>query len=144
MSIHFSPSLLAFYDSDVNPTIPEDAIQISHEVRDDVLALCSMGAMELAASAEGLPIAIARLQPVEVPGSVTMRQARLALLEAGKLTAVEAAIAAMESPQREAAQIEWEYATTVDRGSQFLQGLASALGMDDDELDQLFILAADK
>ena len=82
--------------------------------------------------------------PTPVPQSVTMRQARLALLEAGRLQAVGAAIAALPSPQREAAQIEWEYAANVERASPFLQGLASALSMDENELDQLFILAAGK
>lgn len=78
------------------------------------------------------------------PHSVTMRQARLALLEAGKLAAVNAAIAAMPSPQKEAAQIEWEFAATVDRDSPFLQGLAPALQLDEVQLDALFMLAGSK
>lgn len=73
-----------------------------------------------------------------------MRQARLALLEAGRLAAVNAAIAAMPSPQKEAAQIEWEFASHVERQSPFLQGLAAAINLDGADLDQLFILAASK
>ena len=47
-----------------------------------------------------------------------MRQARLALLQAGLLDQVETALASIpDEVQRKAAQIEWEYATTVDRGS---------------------------
>jgi hypothetical protein len=71
-----------------------------------------------------------------------MRQARLALLQAGKLAAVDAAIAALPSPAKEAAQIEWEYATEVKRDSQLVTQLAPSLGLDDAALDALFIAAA--
>lgn len=78
-----------------------------------------------------------------IPQSVTMRQARLALLSAGFLDAVDAAIAAMpEGPQRKAAQIEWEYAQTVDRASSFTQQLAAGLGLTDAQMDDLFTQAA--
>ena len=73
---------------------------------------------------------------------VTMRQARLALLTAGKLSAVTAAIAALPSPHKEAAQIEWEYAATVDRSSDFVQTMAAALQLDEKALNELFEQAA--
>ena len=69
---------------------------------------------------------------------VTPRQARLALLEAGKLADVDAALATLPSPQKEAAQIEWEYATEVQRGSALIASLGPALGLDDDAVDALF------
>lgn len=77
-----------------------------------------------------------------VPQSVTMRQARLALLGAGKLSAVDAAIAGLSSPQKEAAQIEWDYSSVVERNRPFVQLLAPALGLSDTDVDQLFITAA--
>ncbi|MCB2052282.1 MAG: hypothetical protein KDE63_12720 [Novosphingobium sp.] len=77
-----------------------------------------------------------------VPQVVSMRQARLALLAAGSLAAVDAAIAALPSPQKEAAQIEWEYATEVQRDSALIASLAPALGMDDAAIDALFVAAA--
>lgn len=77
-----------------------------------------------------------------VPHSVTMRQARLALLNDGKLQAISDAIAALPSPQKEEAQIEWEYAQTVDRDAAFLMSVASAIGLDDAALDTLFTQAA--
>ena len=81
--------------------------------------------------------------PPIVITSVTMRQGRLALLQAGKLDLVEAAIAAIEDPvQRKAASIEWEYAATIDRNSPFTQQLAAGLDLTDEQLDQLFILAS--
>lgn len=74
---------------------------------------------------------------------VTMRQARLALLGAGHLAGVDAAIAAItDDMQRQAAQIEWEYAQTVDRNAPFTQTLALALGLSDADLDALFTAAA--
>jgi len=77
-----------------------------------------------------------------VPQSVTMRQARLALHAAGLLTSVDAAIAAMDEPDKTAAQITWEFAQTVDRGFGMVPQLASALGMTETQIDDLFIAAA--
>lgn len=78
-----------------------------------------------------------------VPTIVTMRQARLALLQAGLLSQVEAAIAAIEDPvQRQAVQIEWEYATEVDVTHPWVQALTTALGLSEAQLDALFTLAA--
>ncbi|ASJ79181.1 hypothetical protein P26059A_0029 [Curvibacter phage P26059A] len=79
------------------------------------------------------------------PKSVTMRQARLALLEAGYYSSVQTAINAIEDPIiRQASQIEWEYAATVDRNSSFTQGMANALGLTEQDMDNLFMLAWSK
>ena len=76
------------------------------------------------------------------PHEVTMRQARLALLAAGKLAGVEAAIASMPEPQRTAASIEWEYSNDLQRNNPFVAQLGAALGLDDAGIDALFIAAA--
>ena len=80
--------------------------------------------------------------PQPVPPAVTMRQARLALLGAGLLAGVDAAIDSLPSPQKEAARIEWEYATEVQRSSGLVPMMRVALGLDDAALDALFIGAA--
>lgn len=81
--------------------------------------------------------------PPPAPAVVTMRQARLALLGAGLLDSVTAAIAAIpDTAQRRAAEIEWEYAQTVDRASPFTQQLAFGLGLTSEQLDSLFTQAA--
>lgn len=90
---------------------------------------------------------IIKIDPVlakpPVPQTVTMRQARLALLGTGLLDDVDAAIAAIQdTTQRRAAEIEWEYAQTVDRTSTFTQQLAGGLGLNDAQLDQLFTEAS--
>lgn len=77
-----------------------------------------------------------------VPQEVTMRQARLALAEAGLLPAVDAAIAGMTEPQRTAALIEWEYSGTVQRDKPLVLALASSLGLTEAQLDELFSRAA--
>jgi hypothetical protein len=79
---------------------------------------------------------------VEVPLFVYMRQARLSLLQANKLQDVENAIAALPSPQKEIAQIEWEYATEVRRNSSLVYVLISMLNMTELEVDALFIAAS--
>ena len=74
---------------------------------------------------------------------VTMRQARLALLQSNLLFQVEAAIAAIEDAgQRQAVQIEWEYAAEVNRAHPWVQSLAAALGLTAEALDALFEQAA--
>lgn len=80
--------------------------------------------------------------PVPVPQSVTMRQARLALHAAGLLSGVDAAIASLEEPAKTVAQIEWEYASTVERNAGLIPAMATALGMTEQQIDDLFIAAA--
>ena len=92
--------------------------------------------------AELSPEQIEANQKALVPSSVTMRQARLALLGAGLLAGVDAAIDSLPSPQKEAARIEWEYASEVQRNSGLVPMMGVALGIDDATLDALFIGAA--
>lgn len=73
-----------------------------------------------------------------VPDSVSPRQARLALLSIGKLSAVEQALASIPGPQGEAARIDWEYATEVQRNSPLIDALAPALGLTSGQIDDLF------
>ncbi len=90
--------------------------------------------------AEAIRDANKPIQPV--PQSVTMRQARLALLQAGKLQAVNNAIASMTGPQGEAARIEWDYSNEVKRDQLLTISLAQSIGMTESEMDALFIEAA--
>lgn len=74
--------------------------------------------------------------------SVTMRQARLALLSIGKLEAVSAAINALPEPKRTAANIEWDYAASVEKSSPLIQSLAPQIGITESDLTDLFNAAA--
>lgn len=90
--------------------------------------------------AEAETIRAANAPTSTVPQSVTMRQARLALLSARLLDDVDAAIATIPDPTtKKAAEIEWEYAQTVDRSSPFTQLLAGGLGLSSEQLDSLFL-----
>ena len=77
-----------------------------------------------------------------IPTSVTMRQARLALLGAGLLPTVNNAIAAMPGVEGEAARIDWEFAGTVERNSPLVTGLSASLSLSAAQLDALFTAAA--
>lgn len=76
--------------------------------------------------------------PSKVPQVVTMRQARLALLNATLLQAVIAAVDAIPGTQGNAAKIEWEYAQEVRRDSMLVAYIATALSLTDAQLDELF------
>lgn len=80
--------------------------------------------------------------PPVVPQTVSMRQARLALLGAGLLAKVDQLVANLPDPPREAAIQEWEYSSEVRRDSTFIASLAPALGLTEAQIDQLFINAA--
>lgn len=73
--------------------------------------------------------------PIE---AITMRQARLALLGAGLLDKVNAAVVAAGP----AAGIEWEYAQEIRRDSPLIAQLADGLGLDSATIDSLFMKAS--
>lgn len=70
--------------------------------------------------------------------AITMRQARLQLLAIGKLAEVDAAVAGMGTE----AQIEWEYATEVQRSNPLVAGIQQLLEWTDEQLDTYFREAA--
>ena len=78
--------------------------------------------------------------PPAVQAAVTPRQIRLALIEIGLYDAATAAI----SSAGQAAMIEWEYATQIERGHPLVAAMAAALGRSEQDIDNLFILAATK
>lgn len=92
---------------------------------------------------EDKPYVTDPVPPAEVK-SVTMRQARLALLQVGKLSEVETAIENLEEPSRTMAKIEWEYSQEVHRDKDLVKFLAPSLGLSEEDLNQLFTLAATK
>lgn len=77
-----------------------------------------------------------------VPESVSRRQAKRALLDAGLLHLVDTAIAGMPSPQRERAEIDWAEAVEFRRDSPLVAFLGASLGLTSAQIDALFIAAA--
>lgn len=78
-----------------------------------------------------------------VPEAITPRQAKIALLHAGLLDDVETAISAIpDETTRRIAQIEWEYAQEVRRDWPLLVAVAGQMGLADEQVDDLFRIAA--
>lgn len=73
-----------------------------------------------------------------VPDVITPRQCRIMLAHHGLLSKVEAAVSNMD----EATKITWEYAVEFRRDHAMLTAMAAQLGMSDEQLDQLFMAAA--
>lgn len=80
----------------------------------------------------------AHLAAPVVPQSVTPRQIRLALYEIGLRQQVEDYVNSQDITVKDS----WNFATTIERTNPLILACKSALGKTDEELDQLFILAA--
>ena len=72
-----------------------------------------------------------------VPQVITMRQARLQLLEVGLLDNVEAIVALDRK-----SQIEWEYASEVYKQSPLIESVKGALNLTDKQIDEMFVEAS--
>jgi hypothetical protein len=80
--------------------------------------------------------------PPPVPQSVSMAQARLALIGAGLFSAIDAGLKALPEPQRTTALTAWEYAPNVSRNGALVTTLAGQFGLTEAQLDGLFTAAA--
>ena len=74
--------------------------------------------------------------------SITMRQARLALLAHNKLSDVQTTIDSLPSPMKEQAQIEWEYASNIEITNPLIVQLMGSLGFTETTLSDLFVEAS--
>lgn len=82
-------------------------------------------------------------QPPQVPPAVSKAQGKTALINAGLWPAALAAVAAIEdATQRHLAEVALHDTTTWERTSPTLNALAYGLGMDDAQLDALFVSAS--
>lgn len=72
-----------------------------------------------------------------IPHTITMRQARLQLLEDGLLDEVETLV----STDRKW-QIEWEYANEVLRISPLIEAIKVVLSLTDEQMDAMFLSAS--
>ncbi|MCA3695305.1 hypothetical protein [Aquidulcibacter sp.] len=77
--------------------------------------------------------------PVPVPAEIQMWQAKTILLRAGLLSQIEQAVKASGNPEIE---IAFEYAPNVVRRSSLVTAVATAAGLDDATIDNLFIEGA--
>lgn len=139
----YSKTTGGFYSSEIHgDNIPADAVEITKAEHTALLAGQAEG-KRIVPDADGVPV-LQEPPPFVAPDvdQVTMRQARLALLESGKLDLVAPAIDQLSEPDRTKARIEWEFAQDVRKDWPALQLLAPAIGLDDAELTALFNHAA--
>lgn len=82
--------------------------------------------------------------PTIVPESITATQIRLWLIENDfSLTNIDNLIQSIEDQKtREKVMTEWEYAPYILRNHPFISVIGSALGLDDNQIDQAFIEAS--
>jgi hypothetical protein len=109
--------------------------QVVYRINDD--GSCESHLVEVIADwlAEGNTPEPADIPPVIIP-TLTMRQARLALLGAGLLDEVEAVITTPSD------RIWWDYSTIVERNHPLVNAVLTALGKTESEIDEMFIGAA--
>lgn len=77
---------------------------------------------------------------IEVPSSISPRQARLQLIALGKIALVDPTIDTLNEPEKSNAKVEWEYATRYDITHPFVVQMLSILEIDINE----FFIAAGK
>lgn len=141
--MYYAKSTGGFYDRDIHgDRIPEDAVEITKAEHTALLAGQAEG-KRIVPDAGGVPV-LQEPPPFVAPdvGQVTMRQARLALLESGKLDLVAPAIDQLSEPDRTKARIEWEFAQDVRKDWPLIQALAPSIGLDAAALTALFNRAA--
>lgn len=138
MSLFYSGAARGFYDDAIHSTMPADAVPITEQVWQAMLAAQSDG-KQIEPDANGYPVAVDP-PPLGPPQVVSRFQARAALHLAGLLPQVEALMAA---PETDALwRLAWTDAIEFRRDSPTLVAMAAALNLTEQQLDQLFITAA--
>lgn len=134
--------LLGWYDDEIHQTIPLPKVQVTVEqwetaIKDNHNKINADGSSEIFDFRTQIEIE----QDLErnKPKVVSMRQARLALLNANLLDSITNAI---NNGTDEAMKIEWEYAVELRRDWNSLILLSKSLGLTDANLDALFLSAS--
>jgi len=78
-----------------------------------------------------------------LPQSASPMRIRLALLEMGLLEQIQTYVESLEEPAKSKVQILWEYSTTIQKNHPAIQKLAANVGLDQDTLDQIFVVASE-
>jgi len=73
---------------------------------------------------------------------VTPRQAKQALRQAGLYGQVKQYINSLQGDAKDEAEIEWNDATQFERTSGFLVNMAASIGLTEQQVDELFDVAA--
>lgn len=134
----YSPTTNGFYTLEIHGSnIPADSVEITAEQYAALLQGQSEG-KQIVPDENGFPILITPEVIPFVPNSITMRQCRLQLIADGVYATVNAAVEQMPLT----AQIEWEYAATIDRSNPLVPAMQALLEWDDARVDQFYTQAA--
>ena len=134
MTIYYSPSTRGFYNTEMHPAVPGDAVEISDAVHSALMAGQVLGKV-ITPGAGGYP------ELVDPPPSVitvTPWQIRKALNQLGLRASVEAAVAASSQEVKDG----WEFASEFRSDNELISQLCTALGKTEAERVALFQLAA--
>lgn len=118
------------------PAAPIDATALASVLPDQAALVAQVAA--LTAERDALVAQAGQAQQAQAAASVSPYQAKMALLAAGLLDDVEALIA--QSPK--SVQLAWEYALSYERDSALIVSLGAALGLNTQQIDDLFAAAA--
>lgn len=144
MTYYYSAQENAFYLPDLHgENIPLDAVEISNAEHSTLMSGQAHG-KRIAADENGYPI-LQDPPPAQpyVPQQVTIAQGKASLIMAGLWQDVLDAVEAIEDPVEKAlAEVGLNDATHWERSSPMLNMLATALGLSEEDLDDLFIQAS--
>jgi len=132
----------AFYRSDINGNdIPEAAVEITEGQWIELISHAGYRCFDVVAGTV-IQYTPAPTAP-PVPQKITRAQGRLVLYRAGLWPAVLTFVAGIADPDEQfEADAALNHTTEWERSSPFLCRTAQALGLDDEQLDGLFIEAA--
>lgn len=134
-----SMSTRGFYTPEIHgENMPADVVEITDEFYLELLEGQSNG--KVIDWSGNLPVLTIPDIVISIPQEVTKFQAKVALYQSGLLEAVEAEISKPETQME--MKLAWQDAQTFKRTSSFVIGMASLLGLTEQQLDDLFILAA--
>ncbi len=137
--------LNARYDSDINPAIPDGAIELPEALFVRTLSEKDGAWMLLGGvvTKVEIPNPLPQIPEAESNRSlmiVTRFQAMAALESIGELDAVEAYFSATDTPKLH--KLAWENTLHFYRLSPLVEAVGEMLGLNDDQLDELFESAA--
>lgn len=137
----YSKSTSGFYAAQIHgDSIPEDAVEITADQHAALLAAQSAGQV-IVGDTDGNPITVDPVTlPPQVPQQVTRFQARVALYNAGHLPAIDAIMTNPSTPML--TKLAWQDAQYFERTSPTVVALAISLGLNDAQLNTLFIAAS--
>lgn len=129
----YDPKSGGFYSPEFHgDQVPTTAVKIADDLYVRLLEQQEAGKVIVAGN-NGQPIAID--PPRVVPAVVSRFQARAALLAAGLLDQIDAAVAAADDAML---KLAWAEAVEFPRTSPAIAKLAAAIGLTDEQVDQLF------